>query len=144
VNNFVTLARYHYYDGLPITRIVPRGWAEIDDISDADGNRGPGYRLANESNPQGTVTSPNTVAMVPDDDGTTGGAFLFGLADQYIGMPSNVVMIGIISDNRLDQTPSGDLDKTVSQEVDKAATESQRPAEVITIDGIDIVEKPKT
>jgi cyclophilin family peptidyl-prolyl cis-trans isomerase len=143
VNNFATLARYHYYDGLPITRIIPRGWAEIDDITDVDGNRGPGYRLANEADPRGTVSSPNTVAMIPDPDGTTGGAFLFGLADQYAGMPANVVMVGMVSDNRLDKSPGGALDKTVAQEVDKAATESHHPAEVITIEGIDIKETPK-
>lgn len=143
VNNFATLARYHYYDGLPITRIIPRGWAEIDDITDADGGRGPGYRLANEADPRGTVSSPNTVAMIPDPDGTTGGAFLFGLADQYAGMPANVVMVGMVSDNRLDKGPDGPLDKTVAQEIDKAATESHHPAEVITILGIDIIETPK-
>lgn len=142
VNNFVTLARYHYYDGLPITRIIPRGWAEIDDITDADGNRGPGYRLANESDSRGTVATPNTIAMVPDPDGTTGGAFLFGLADQYAGMPANVVPIGVVSDNRLDQSPGGALDRTVAQEVDKAATESHRPAEVITITGIEVRQCP--
>jgi cyclophilin family peptidyl-prolyl cis-trans isomerase len=143
VNNFATLARYHYYDGLPITRIIPRGWAEIDDITDTEGNRGPGYRLANESDPRGTVSSPNTVAMVPDPDGTTGGAFLFGIADQYAGMPANVVMVGIVSDNRLDKGPNGSLDKTVAQEVDKAATQPHHPAEEITIEGIDIIETPK-
>ena len=144
VNNFVTLARYHYYDGLPITRIIPRGWAEIDDITDADGNRGPGYRLANEADARGTVASPNTVAMVPDPDGTTGGGFLFGIADQYAGMPANVVQIGMIADARLVKGPDGPLDETVTQEVDKAATESHHPAEVITIEGIDIIETPKT
>ena len=60
VNNFATLARYHYYDGLPITKIVPRGWAEIDDPVGADGGRGPGYRLPNEADARGTVSSPNT------------------------------------------------------------------------------------
>jgi cyclophilin family peptidyl-prolyl cis-trans isomerase len=143
VNNFATLARYHYYDGLPITRIIPRGWAEIDDITDADGNRGPGYRLANEADARGTVASPNTVAMVPDQDGSTGGAFLFGLADQYAGMPANVVMVGMVSDNRIVKGPDGPLNETVSREVDKAATESHRPAEVITIEGVDIIETPK-
>jgi cyclophilin family peptidyl-prolyl cis-trans isomerase len=144
VNNFVTLARYHYYDGLPITRIVPRGWAEVDDIVDADGNRGPGYRLANEADPRGTVASPNTVAMIPDEDGSTGGALLFGLADQYAGIPANAVPVGMVRDNRLDQSPGGPLDKTVAQEVDKAATASGRPAEVITITGIEVRECPCT
>jgi cyclophilin family peptidyl-prolyl cis-trans isomerase len=143
VNNFATLARYHYYDGLPITRIIPRGWAEIDDLIEPDGTRGPGYRIANEADPRGTVATPNTVAMVPDPDGTTGGAFLFGLADQYAGIPANAVQVGVVSDNRIVKGKDGPRDKTVAQEVDKAATESHRPAEVITILGIDIIESPK-
>jgi cyclophilin family peptidyl-prolyl cis-trans isomerase len=142
VNNFATLARYHYYDGLPITRIIPRGWAEIDDLTGPDGGRGPGYRLANESDPRGTVSSPNTVAMIPDPDGTIGGAFLFALADQYAGIPANAVQFGIVSDNRVVKG-DGPLDHTVAQEVDKAATASHRPAEVITILGVDIVQSPK-
>jgi cyclophilin family peptidyl-prolyl cis-trans isomerase len=142
VNNFATLARYHYYDGLPITRIIPRGWAEIDDLTEPDGSRGPGYRIANESDPRGTVASPNTVAMIPDPDGTIGGAFLFALADQYAGIPANAVQFGIVSDNRVVKG-DGPLDHTVAQEVDKAATQSHRPAEVITILGVDIIEGPK-
>ena len=141
VNNFVTLARYHYYDGLPITRVVPRGWAEVDDITLPDGNQGPGYSIPSEASPQGTVATPNTVAMIPDATGATTGAFLFGIADQYVGMPANVVQIGIISDNRIDKT-SPDLTKTVSQLIDKIATESGKPAEVVTIDRIAITERP--
>lgn len=143
VNNFATLARYHYFDGLPITRIIPRGWAEIDDITNADGEKGPGYRLPNEADARGTVSTPNIVAMVPGADGSTGGAFLFGLADQYAGMPANVVMVGMVSDNRLVKGPDGPMNETVSREVDKAATESKLPSEVITIEGIDIIETPK-
>lgn len=144
VNNFVTLARYHYYDGLPVTRVVPRGWAEVDDIALPSGNRGPGYSIPTEADPRGTVATPNTVAMIPDASGNTTGAFLFGIADQYVGMPSNVVQIGTVSDNRIDKGPDGDLTKTVAQAIDKIATESGRPAEVVTIDGIDIIERDPT
>lgn len=144
VNNFVTLARYHYYDGLPITRVVPRGWAEVGDITLPSGNRGPGYSIPTEADPRGTVATPNTVAMIPDASGNTTGAFLFGIADQYMGMPSNVVQIGTVSDNRIDKGPNGDLTKTVAQAIDKIATESGRPAEVVTIDGIDIIERDPT
>jgi len=57
VNNFVSLARYHYYDGLPITRIVPRGWAEIGDPAGPDGKPGPGYRVPGETQPQGSIAA---------------------------------------------------------------------------------------
>lgn len=144
VNNFVTLARYHYYDGLPITRVVPRGWAEVDDITLPSGNQGPGYSIPTEADPRGTVATPNTVAMIPDASGNTTGAFLFGIADQYVGMPSNVVQIGTVSDNRVDKGPDGDLTKTVAQLIDKIATASGQPAEVVTIEGIDIIERDPT
>ncbi len=141
VNNFVTLARYHYYDGLPITRVVPRGWGEVADIAFPNGSKGPGYSIPSEADARGTVATPNTVAMIPDASGNTTGAFLFGIADQYVGMPANVVQIGTISDARIDKSPTGDLTKTVIQLIDKIATESGRPAEVVTIEGIDIIER---
>jgi cyclophilin family peptidyl-prolyl cis-trans isomerase len=138
VNNFIVLARYHYYDGLPITRIVNRGWAEVADPRSPDGKSGPGYRIAGEAPKQGSIPSPLIVATVPDATGTAGGAFLFGIADQAAGMPKEATQIGQIMDSRIDQSEGGDLNKTVQQEINKAGTQSGAPAEVITITSITV------
>lgn len=144
VNSFVTLARYHYYDGMPATRIVPRGWAEFGDLATGDGTRGPGYTIASETPKQGSIPTPGILAMLPDATGAAGGGLIVGIADQVSGMPANATQIGNITDSRLDQSPGGDLNKTVQQEIDKAANKSSAPTEIITITGIDIVERPLT
>lgn len=145
VNNFVTLARYHYYDGLPITRIVPRGWAEVSDPTGADGTKGPGYSIESETPAQGSIPTPGILAALPTSgSGAAGGGLIIGIADQVSGMPAAATQIGNITDSRLDQSPTGDLGKTVQQELDKAATKSSAPSEVITIKGIDIIESAAT
>jgi peptidyl-prolyl cis-trans isomerase B (cyclophilin B) len=138
VNNFIVLARYHYYDGLPITRIVNRGWAEIGEPRSADGKTGPGYRIPGEAPTGGSLPSPLIVATLPDATGTAGGAFLFGIADQAPGMPKEATQVGLIMDSRIDQSDTGDINKTVQQEINKAGTQSGAPAEVITITGITV------
>lgn len=49
VNNFVVLARYHFYDGIPFHRIVPDFVIQAGDPSDTpDGQGGPGYTIKEE------------------------------------------------------------------------------------------------
>ena len=47
VNNFVFLARYHYYDGIVFHRIIP-GFVLQGGDPDGTGTGGPGYRFADE------------------------------------------------------------------------------------------------
>jgi len=138
VNNFVTLARYHYYDGLPVTRIVPRGWAEIGDPKFADGTTGPGYTVKGETQPQGSIPTPLIVAMLPGADGSSGGGLIIGLADQANGMPKEATQIGNISDSRLDVCKPPEGQGTVQHDIDKTATKAGLPSEVVTITGITI------
>jgi len=65
---------------------------------------------------------------------------LFGLSGQFAQIPANVTQIGMISDSRVDQSPGGSLDRTVQLEINKAATASGRPAEVITVNRVTIEE----
>jgi cyclophilin family peptidyl-prolyl cis-trans isomerase len=144
VNNFVVLARYHYYDGLPITRIVPRGWAEVADPTFADGRTGPGYSIPSEAPAQGSVPNPLMLATLPADDGTTGGGFLFGIADQTQDLPQKATQIGIVLDARVDHTKDPQSQDTVEQVIGRAATASGAPAEVIHITKVTIAEGPAT
>src|SRR5207244_5177207 len=47
VNNFVFLARYHYYDGVSFHRIIP-GFVIQGGDPEGTGRGGPGYRFADE------------------------------------------------------------------------------------------------
>ncbi len=142
VNNFVTLARYHYYDGLPITKVVPRGWAEVADPTNADGSTGPGYTVAGETPKQGSIATPLIVAMIPDATGASGGAFIFGIGDQAAGMPPKATQVGTILDSRIDKGPNGDINKTVQQEIGKIGTKTGEVAELVTITGITVADGP--
>lgn len=140
VNNFVVLARYHYYDSLPITRIMSRGWAEVADPKFPDGTTGPGYSIPSEANPQGSIATPLIFGTLPDASGNSGGGFLFGLADQAAGMPKNSTQIGNILDSRIDPNKPPEDQSTVQHLIDLAATTSGAPAEVIKIVNIEIIE----
>ncbi len=49
VNNFVTLARYHYYDGIPFHRVVPNFVIQAGDPQvEPTGSGGPGYTIGEE------------------------------------------------------------------------------------------------
>jgi len=49
VNNFVVLARFHFYDGIPFHRIVPDFVIQAGDPSDSpSGKGGPGYSIEEE------------------------------------------------------------------------------------------------
>jgi cyclophilin family peptidyl-prolyl cis-trans isomerase len=139
VNNFVVLSRYRYYDGMPITRIVPRGWMEFNEPRNGDEPAGPGYSLPREGGPQ--AATPLMMAMVPDADGSYGGAFLLGIADQSPGIPEQATPFGTILDDRArppDQSP------TVRQEIDAVATTAGPPSEVVTITDVEISETTPT
>ena len=76
VNNFVVLARYHYFDGLPFHRIVPgfvdqTGSSGVPDI----GNGGPGYDLPKE--PPSRRYEPGDVAMAQGGGKNSGSQFFF-------------------------------------------------------------------
>ncbi|MEA2826982.1 MAG: hypothetical protein QOG43_1421 [Actinomycetota bacterium] len=72
VNNFVVLARYHYFDTLPFHRIV-QGFVVQGGSPDATGSGGPGYEVADEL-PAENVYVPGAVAMAnpgqPDSNGS--------------------------------------------------------------------------
>src|SRR5262249_15856683 len=48
VNNFVVLARYHYWDGTPVTSITTDATMQGGLVINADGQPGPGYALPAE------------------------------------------------------------------------------------------------
>lgn len=78
VNNFVVLARYHFYDDLPFHRIFPGFMNQAGDpIGPEPGTGGPGYTIPDEL-PTGDAPYPaGTLAMANKSAPDTGGAQWF-------------------------------------------------------------------
>ncbi|MGH9274489.1 MAG: peptidylprolyl isomerase [Acidimicrobiales bacterium] len=75
VNNFVVLARYHFYDNVPFHRIIPGFMDQAGDpVGPEPGTGGPGYTIPDElptgdaPYPAGTIAMANTGA--PDSGGS--------------------------------------------------------------------------
>ena len=90
VNNFVTLARDGYYDGVTFHRVVPRFVIQGGDPT-GTGSSGPGYQFQDEA-----VKRPykaGTVAMANAGPHTNGSQFFICLEDQP-GLPPNYTIFG--------------------------------------------------
>jgi cyclophilin family peptidyl-prolyl cis-trans isomerase len=82
VNNFVVLARYHYYDGTAIHRtdpsidIIQGGSPNTQDASDP----GPGYTIKDEGDPKSRHYVPGDLVMARSQGTDSGGAQFFFVA----------------------------------------------------------------
>jgi len=90
VNNFVTLARDGYYDGVTFHRVVPHFVIQGGDPT-GTGSGDPGYKFQDEA-----VKRPykaGTVAMANAGPNTNGSQFFICLEDQP-GLPPNYTIFG--------------------------------------------------
>ena len=78
VNNFVTLARDGFYDGLTFYRVFPTDRVEAGDPL-ADGTGGPGYTFDDEINPEQLFDRPGLFAMDNDGPNSNGSRFFITL-----------------------------------------------------------------
>ena len=78
VNNFVTLARNHFYDGLTFHRVVASFVVQGGDPQ-GNGNGGPGYKFNDEPVRQSYVQG--AVAMANSGANTNGSQFFICIAD---------------------------------------------------------------
>ena len=90
VNNFVTLARNHFYDGLRFHRVIDGFMAQTGDPKSADdaqkdawGSGGPGYQFPDEIRSKLTFDTGGQLAMANSGPNTNGSQFFvtFGPAD---------------------------------------------------------------
>jgi cyclophilin family peptidyl-prolyl cis-trans isomerase len=79
VNNFVVLARYHFYDNVPFHRIVPGFVNQAGDpVGPQPGVGDPGYSIPDElPKDPATAYAPGTVAMANSSAPNTGGSQFF-------------------------------------------------------------------
>ena len=82
VNNFVTLARNHFYDGTRFHRVIDGFMAQGGDPQSADetkkdawGTGGPGYQFADEIRSKLSFNGPGILAMANSGPATNGSQF---------------------------------------------------------------------
>jgi peptidyl-prolyl cis-trans isomerase B (cyclophilin B) len=96
VNNFVGLARYHYYDETPCHRIIKDFVVQCGDPT-GQGTGGPGYEFADEL-PQAGAYKVGALAMANSGPNTNGSQFFVITGDQGAQLPSNYSLFGQVSD----------------------------------------------
>jgi len=101
VNSFVTLARYHYFDGVPCHRIVPGFVAQCGDPT-GTGSGGPGYEFEDELPAQGEYQI-GSLAMANAGPNTNGSQFFIITGPSGAALPPSYSLFGMVT-NGLDTT----------------------------------------
>jgi cyclophilin family peptidyl-prolyl cis-trans isomerase len=97
VNNFVFLARYHFYDGSTFHRIIPQFMIQGGDATgDPPGTGGPGYSIADELPTEEGAYPPGTLAMANSGPNTSGSQF-FVMATGSTGLANDYSVFGRVA-----------------------------------------------
>ncbi len=92
VNNFVVLARYHYYDGVGFHRIIPGFMLQGGD-PEGSGRGGPGYRFEDEL-PRPGRYEVGSLAMANAGPDTNGSQFFIVSGSSGVGLPPQYSLFG--------------------------------------------------
>lgn len=95
VNNFVFLARYRYYEGVPFHRVIPGFMIQGGDGEKGDGTGGPGYEFADEL-PEAGEYKIGSVAMANSGADTNGSQFFIVTGEQGVSLPPNYSLFGTV------------------------------------------------
>lgn len=128
VNNFVTLARYHYFDGISCHRIITGFMAQCGDPT-GTGTGGPGYSFADELPTDQDPYKAGVLAMANSGPNTNGSQFFVMVAD-YPLQPDYSVF-GQVTEGLDDTIPA----------LDAAGSEAGvPPSKPVTIESVTITE----
>lgn len=128
VNNFVTLSRYGFYEGVTFHRIIEGFMAQGGDPT-GTGRGGPGYQFDDEL-PQAGEYQIGSVAMANAGPNTNGSQFFLVSGDSGVGLPPQFSLFGQITEG---------LD--VLERLQSVPTDSgDRPVEDVVIDAVTIIE----
>ncbi|MDY7103981.1 MAG: peptidylprolyl isomerase [Actinomycetota bacterium] len=128
VNNFVFLARYHYYDGLIFHRVI-NGFVAQGGCPKGTGTGDPGYRFEDEL-PRAGEYQVGSLAMANAGPNTNGSQFFIISGSQGVQLPPNYSLFG--------QVTSG-LD--VVEQIQSVATgRGDRPKDDVVIQSVTITE----
>jgi cyclophilin family peptidyl-prolyl cis-trans isomerase len=131
VNNFVVLARYRYYDGVPFHRIVP---GFVIQAGDGDGepwgNNDLGYSIADELPADSSAYSDYALAMANSGPDTNGSQFFVVLPGGGAQLQPLYSLFGQVTEG--------------TEVVDTIATyaDGQTPTKAVLINSIAITETP--
>ena len=128
VNNFVVLARYHYYDGIIFHRIIKGFMCQGGDPK-GTGTGGPGYKFADELPKPGRY-EVGSIAMANSGPNTNGSQFFLVSGQSGVRLPPQYSLFGKIVKG---------LD--VLDAMQKVATDrNDRPQEQVVIQSVTITE----
>jgi cyclophilin family peptidyl-prolyl cis-trans isomerase len=127
VNNFVYLARYHYYDGVVFHRIIP-GFVLQGGDPTGTGRGGPGYRFADELPKPGRYEL-GSLAMANAGPDTNGSQFFVISGPQGMRLPPQYALFGKVVTG---------LDVVAT--IDAIGTGSGTPKEKVTIESVTVTE----
>jgi peptidylprolyl isomerase len=128
VNNFVFLARYHYYEGIFFHRVIP-GFVLQGGDPTGTGTGGPGYRFEDELPAAGRYEL-GSLAMANAGPNTNGSQFFVISGPDGMRLPPQYSLFG--------KVVSG-LD--VVSAVDQIGTRSGQPTEQVTIESVTVTER---
>ena len=129
VNNFVVLARYHYYDGLIFHRII-NGFMCQGGCPQGTGTGGPGYRFEDEL-PQPGQYELGSIAMANAGPNTNGSQFFIISGPSGVGLPPQYSLFGKVV---------GGLEIVTGQMQSVATDPRDRPREDVVIHSVTIQE----
>jgi cyclophilin family peptidyl-prolyl cis-trans isomerase len=129
VNSFVTLARYHYFDGIIFHRIIKDFVIQGGDPQ-GSGLGGPGYQFADELPDQGEY-KVGTLAMANAGPNTNGSQFFIITGAQGAALPPSYSLFG-------QMTSGDDVMKTLNE---TKTADGDRPVEEVSMTKVSIAEE---
>jgi len=136
VNNFIFLARNHFYDGLKFHRVINNFMIQTGDPK-GNGTGGPGYHFTDELSSKHTYTT-GVVAMANSGPNTNGSQF-------FIGSGQNVASLNQNPNYTIFGQVDGGMDvveKIASVKVGpNSSGESSSPLDPVYMKSVEILEK---
>lgn len=125
VNNFVVLARYHYYDGLIFHRVI-NGFVCQGGCPEGSGMGGPGYRFEDELPAPGQYEI-GSLAMANAGPNTNGSQFFVISGPSGAGLPPQYSLFGKVIGgeeliSQMQSVPTGAGDRPVEDLVIESVT----------------------
>jgi len=127
VNNFVFLARYHYYEGIVFHRVIP-GFVLQGGDPTGTGTGGPGYQFEDEL-PRPGRYELGSLAMANAGPNTNGSQFFVISGPSGVRLPPQYSLFGKVVDG---------LDVVAA--IDALGSQSGKPKELVTISSIKVTE----
>lgn len=127
VNNFVFLARNHYYDGITFHRVIPGFMIQGGDPQ-GTGSGGPGYQFSDEL-PAAGEYEIGSVAMANAGPDTNGSQFFIVTGDAGVSLPPDYSLFGAVTEG---------METVTAIETDGSAQGT--PSTTHTIESVEIIE----